>query len=136
MGFGSLAALTTTADVALQIALAGGLGRAGAGAAGIINGGLSERLYKKAKQSGRNVSRGVLTAMSKRFYNEAIENGYTTSEASVITELWLLLCGKLLNTLHIGDYEVKVLRENIKTAMKTEQEGLLKSCLHQLLKKP
>jgi hypothetical protein len=74
--------------------------------------------------------------MSKRFYNEAIENGYTTSEASVITELWLLLCGKLLNTLHIGDYEVKVLRENIKTAMKTEQEGLLKSCLHQLLKKP
>jgi hypothetical protein len=35
-GFGSLeAALTTTADVALQIALAGGLGRAGAGA-GII----------------------------------------------------------------------------------------------------
>jgi hypothetical protein len=35
----------------------------------------------------------------------------------------------------LGDYEVKVLRENIKTAMKTEQEGLLKSCLHQLLKK-
>jgi hypothetical protein len=34
----------------------------------------------------------------------------------------------------LGDYEVKVLRENIKTAMKTEQEGLLKSCLHQLLK--
>jgi hypothetical protein len=33
----------------------------------------------------------------------------------------------------LGDYEV--LRENIKTAMKTEQEGLLKSCLHQLLKK-
>jgi hypothetical protein len=26
----------------------------------------------------------------------------------------------------LGDYEVKVLRENIKTAMKTEQEGLLK----------
>jgi hypothetical protein len=45
MGFGSLEALTTTADVALQIALAG-LGRAGAGAAGIINGGLSGRLYK------------------------------------------------------------------------------------------
>jgi hypothetical protein len=58
MGFGSLeAALTTTADVALQIALAGGLGRAGAGAAGIINGGLSGRLYKSTKQSGRNVSR-------------------------------------------------------------------------------
>jgi hypothetical protein len=51
MGFGSLAALTTTADVALQIALAGGLGRAGAGAAGIINGGLSERLYKKQNKA-------------------------------------------------------------------------------------
>jgi hypothetical protein len=36
----------------------------------------------------------------------------------------------------LGDYEVKVLRENIKLlSMKTEQEGLLKSCLHQLLKK-
>jgi hypothetical protein len=35
----------------------------------------------------------------------------------------------------LGDYEVKVLRENIKTAMKTEQKGCLKSCLHQLLKK-
>jgi hypothetical protein len=34
---------------------------------------------------------------------------------------------ELLNTPYIlGDYEVKVLRENIKTAMKTEQEGLLK----------
>jgi hypothetical protein len=66
MGFGSLEAALTT-DVALQIALAGGLGRAGAGAAGIINGGLSGRLYKSTKQSGRNVSRGVLTAMSVKF---------------------------------------------------------------------
>jgi hypothetical protein len=49
MGFGSLeAALTTTADVALQIALAGGLGRAGAGA-GIINGGLSGAALQKHK---------------------------------------------------------------------------------------
>jgi hypothetical protein len=73
-----------------------------------------ERLY--TKQSGRNVSKGVLTAMSvKDSYNEAIENGYTTSEASVITGAMALLCGKLLNTLLIlGDYEVKVLRENIK----------------------
>jgi uncharacterized protein YcfJ len=60
MGFGSLeAALTTTADVALQIALAGGLGRAGAGAAGIINGGLSGAALQKHKQSGRNVSKVV-----------------------------------------------------------------------------
>jgi hypothetical protein len=48
----------------------------------------------------------------------------------------VVACGKLPTRSYIlGDYEVKVLRENIKTAMKTEQEGLLKSCLHQLLKK-
>jgi hypothetical protein len=61
-----------------------------------------ERLYKK-KQSGRNVSKGCINSnVCKDSYNEAIENGYTTSEASVITELWLLLCGKLLNTLLIS----------------------------------
>jgi hypothetical protein len=38
-----------------------------------------------------------------------------------------LLCGATKYASYIlGDYEVKVLRENIKTAMKTEQEGLLK----------
>jgi hypothetical protein len=101
MGFGSLeAALTTTADVALQIALAGGLGRAGAGAA-LLMADFLERLYKSTKQSGRNVSKSVLTAMSVNSYNEAIENGYTTSEASVM-ELWLLLCGKLLNSYILG----------------------------------
>jgi hypothetical protein len=57
MGFGSLeAALTTTADVALQIALAGGLGRAGAGLQELLMADFLERLYK-TKQSGRNVSR-------------------------------------------------------------------------------
>jgi hypothetical protein len=60
MGFGSLeAALTTTADVA-QIALAGGLGRAGR-AAGIINGGLSGAALR-TKQSGRNVSKGCINS--------------------------------------------------------------------------
>jgi hypothetical protein len=99
-----------------------GLGRAGAGAAGIINGGLSGAALQSTKQSGRNVSKGCINSnVCKDSYNEAIENGYTTSEASV-TELWLLLCGKLPIRFHIlGDYEVKVLRENIKTAMKTEQ---------------
>jgi hypothetical protein len=49
-GFGSLeAALTTTADVATDCTLAGGLGRAGAGAAGIINGGLSGAALQKHK---------------------------------------------------------------------------------------
>jgi hypothetical protein len=49
----------------------------------------------------------------------------------LLLELWLLLCGTTKYIL--GDYEVNVERKH-KTAMKTEQE-LLKSCLHQLLKK-
>jgi hypothetical protein len=103
MGFGSLeAALTTTADVALQIALAGGLGRAGAGLQELLMADFLERLYKSTKQSGRNVSGCINSNVCKDSYNEAIENGYTTSEASVITGLWLLLCGKLLNTLLIS----------------------------------
>jgi hypothetical protein len=43
-----------------------------------------ERLYKSTKQSGRNVSKGCINSnVCKDSYNEAIENGYTTSEASV-----------------------------------------------------
>jgi hypothetical protein len=40
-----------TADVALQIALAGGLGRAGAGAAGILMADFLERLYKSTNKA-------------------------------------------------------------------------------------
>jgi hypothetical protein len=78
--------------------------------------GFLERLYKSTKQSGRNVSRGVLTNVCKRFYNEAIENGYTTSEASVITGAMAVAMWKATKyaSYILGDYEVKVLRENIK----------------------
>jgi hypothetical protein len=41
----------------LQIALAGGLGRAGAGAAGLLMADFLERLYKKNKTKQQNVSR-------------------------------------------------------------------------------
>jgi hypothetical protein len=52
MGFGSLeAALTTTADVALQIALAGGLGRAGAGLQELLMADFLERLYKSTNKA-------------------------------------------------------------------------------------
>jgi hypothetical protein len=80
--------------------------------------------------------RCINSNVCKDSYNEAIENGYTTSEASVITGAMAVAMWKATKyaSYILGDYEVKVLRENIKTAMKTEQEGLLKSCLHQLLK--
>jgi hypothetical protein len=52
MGFGSLeAALTTTADATDCIAC--GLGRAGAGAAGLLMADFLERLYKKNKTSSK-----------------------------------------------------------------------------------
>jgi hypothetical protein len=130
--FGSLeAALTTTADVALQIALAGGLGRAGAGAAGMINGGLTGAALQQAQNKAAEISvRGVLTAMSvKDSYNEAIENGFSTSEASVITGAMAVAMWKATKyaSYILGDFEVKVLRENIKTAMQAEQQGMLKT---------
>jgi trans-2-enoyl-CoA reductase len=103
MGFGSLeAALTTTADVALQIALAGGLGRAGAGLQELLADFL-ERLYKSTKQSGRNVSKGVLTAMSVKIpITKLLKMAILHLKLLLLLELWLLLCGKLLNTLLIS----------------------------------
>jgi hypothetical protein len=95
----------------------------------IINGGLSGAALQKHKQSGRNVSKGCINSnVCKDSYNEAIENGYTTSEASVITGAMAVAMWKATKyaSYILGDYEVKVLRENIKTAMKTEQEGCLK----------
>lgn len=125
------AALTTTADVALQIALAGGLGRAGSGAVAILEKGLSQKALVEAQtRAAEVVVRGTLTAMAvKDSYNEALENGYSTSEASLITGAMGVAMWKATKyaSYIFGDYEVKVLRENIKTAMKAEQEGMLKT---------
>jgi hypothetical protein len=114
MGFGSLeAALTTTADVALQIALAGGLD---AGLQELLMADFLERLYKSTKQSGRNVSKGCINSnVCKDSYNEAIENGYTTSEALLLLAMAVAMWKATKYASYIlGDYEVKVLRENIK----------------------
>lgn len=130
--FGSLeAALTTTADVALQIALAGGLGRAGAGLPTLLEKGLTGKALQQAQtRSAEIVVRGTLTAMAvKDSYNEAIENGFSTSEASVITGAMGVAMWKATKyaSYIFGDYEVKVLRENIKAAMQAEQQGMLKT---------
>jgi hypothetical protein len=60
-----------------------------------------------------------------------------TSEASVITGAMAVAMGEATKyaSYILGDYEVKSVERKHKIAMKTEQEGLLKSCLHQLLKK-
>jgi hypothetical protein len=130
--FGSLeAALTTTADVALQIALAGGLGRAGAALPNLLEKGLTGKALQQAQtRSAEIIVRGTLTAMSvKDSYNEAIQNGYSTSEASLITGAMGVAMWKATKyaSYIFGDHEVKVLRANIKAAMQTEQQGLLKT---------
>jgi hypothetical protein len=100
MGFGSLEAALTTTAVALQIALAGGLGRAGAGA-GIINGGLSGAALQKNKAAEMSV-RGVLTAMSVKIPITKLLKMAIPSSDFCYYWIWLLLCGKLLNTLLIS----------------------------------
>jgi hypothetical protein len=75
-----------------------------------------ERLYKSTKQAAEMSVRVINSNVCKDSYNEAIENGYTTSEASVITETMAVAMWKATKyaSYILGDYEVKVLRENIK----------------------
>jgi hypothetical protein len=101
MGFGSLEALTTTADVALQIALAGGLDEQVQELQELLMADFLERLYKKHKQSGRDVSKRCTSNVCK-IPITSYENGYTTSEASVITGAMAVAMWKLLNTLLIS----------------------------------
>jgi hypothetical protein len=107
MGFGSLeAALTTTADVATDC-ISWWTWTSRCRAAGIINGGLSGRLYKSTKQSGRDVSKRCINSnVCKDSYNEAIENGYTTSEALLLLELAVAMWKATKYASYIlGDYE-------------------------------
>lgn len=130
--FGSLeSALTTTADIALQVALAGGLGRAAAGGVEIIGAGVTaaERNQIKARAAEVFV-RGTLTSLAvKDSYNEAIENGYTTNEASVISGAMAVAMWHATKyaSYILGDYEAKIIRQDIATAMGNEQKGILKT---------
>jgi hypothetical protein len=100
MGFGFRSALTTTADVALQIALAGGLGRA-AGLQELLMAD-SERLYKSTNKAAE-MSVSVLTAMSVKIpITKLLKMAILHLKLLLLLELWLLLCGKLLNTLLIS----------------------------------
>jgi hypothetical protein len=73
-------------------------------AAGIINGGFLERLYKKAQNKAAEMSvRGVLTAMSVKIpITKLLKMAILHLKLLLLLELWLLLCGKLLNTLLIS----------------------------------
>ncbi|MCK5789015.1 MAG: hypothetical protein KAH32_08445, partial [Chlamydiia bacterium] len=129
--FGSLeAGLSTTADVAVQIALAGALGSAGKLGATMMTRGMGQKAIMKAEARAAEVMvRGTLTAVAtKDAYNEALDNGFTPSEAAIITgatavALWQAT--KFASYI-LGDYEIKALRQNIKTVISNEQKSFLK----------
>jgi len=138
--FGSPEAfLSTVADVALQVALAGGLGRAGAGLAGIMTKGMAPKVVQQATKRASEVAvRSTLTAMAaKDSYNDALENGFTTTEASLITGGMVAALWKATEyaSYIFGEYEVKILRKNIRSAMKHEQDQFLKTAFKNLTKK-
>lgn len=135
--FGSFEAfLTTAADVTLQVALAGGLGRAGAGLAGIMHRKSSKLVLEQAQQKAAEMFvRGTLTAMaSKDSYNEALENGYTTTEASIITGAMAAALWKATKyaSYLFGNYEIKVINDQIKDAVKNTQKGFLEDVLKKI----
>lgn len=128
--FGSMEAfLSTTADIALQVALAGGLGRAGAGLSGIMTKGMAPKAIQQAEKRAAEVFvRGTLTSMAaKDSYNEALENGFTTTEASLITGGMVVALWKATKYAGylFGEYEAKLLRENVKKVVSNEQKTFL-----------
>jgi hypothetical protein len=67
-----------------------------------IIGGLSGAALQSTKQGGRDVSKGVLTAMSVKIpITKLLKMVYTTSEASVITGAMAVAMWKLLNASYI-----------------------------------
>ena len=134
--FSAEAALTTVSDIALQVALAGALGRAGAGGARIINSNLSGHALKQAEKRAAEITvRSTLTALSvKDTYNDAIENGYTSSEAAVITGAMGIAMWKAtsFSDYITGSYSDKLLRQNIRSAMQAEHRGLMRTLFERI----
>jgi hypothetical protein len=77
----------------------GGLGRAGAGL-GIINGGLSgAALQKSTKKAAEMSVRGCINSNVCKIPITKLLKMAILHLTLLLLELWLLLCGKLLNTL-------------------------------------
>jgi len=138
--FGSLeAALSTTADVALQVAMAGALGKAGRSIPSIVNKGLTGKALAQAEKRAAEIAvRGTLTALAvKDSYNEALENGYTTTEASMITGAMGIAMWKATKyaSYIFGDYEAKAVRESIKKAITNEQQTGIKTAFDKITNK-
>lgn len=127
--FGSLeTALSTTADIVLQVALASALGKLSQGAAKIAIGEVTTpagaaSLMRAQAMSAKIAVRGTLTAMAtKDAYNEALENGFSTTEAAIYTgaigaAMWVATSQA---SYIIGDYGSKQLRETTKRAIKED----------------
>jgi len=125
--FGSLEMfLATVSDVAIQVQLAQGLSWAGRRAAKIVGKNLDFKDLAKlqAKYSERTV-RSTLTLMAtKDSYNESIENGFTTTEASMIsaaTFLAMWQATRLSSYVYADDFQPKLFRKKIKETVMREE---------------
>ena len=132
--FGSPEAfLSTIMDVTLQVGLARGLsfvgGKIGTGVGSLIGGGLKgQALAKLEADFSKKLVYGTLTAMAaKDSYNEALENGFTTTEASIITGATVYALNQAMkySSYILGDYEPKVIRANVKKVVQKEQKTII-----------
>jgi hypothetical protein len=140
--FGSLeTALSTTADIVLQVALASALGKLSAKAAKIAVGDVTGAagMATLARAQGRAAKiavRGTLTAMAtKDSYNEAIENGFTKTEAAIFTgaigvAMWLAT--SQANYI-IGEYGSKHVREAVRKSLKRDVKEVFRPAIRRAM---
>ena len=119
--FGSAEAfLSTIFDVAAQVGAARALNAAGQGVVGLFSEGMTaKQILNARKLTSMVMVRGTLTAMAaKDSYNEALEIGFTESEASVIGGAMTFALWKATKMAEYiyGGYDDKVARKQIESS--------------------
>jgi hypothetical protein len=132
--------LQTTADIALQVALARGLGAAGSGLRSVVGvGSLSPAEAMAAKQVwARFTGKATLTALAiKDSYNEALEVGFSEYEAATITGAMAFAMWKAqrFSDYIFENYEMRASRRKIKEGMSKELRSMWRRSLNKTGKK-
>lgn len=129
--------LGTVFDVALQVAFGAALGRVGRGVGKIVSKKATPEAALAAQQAwAKNTVRTTLTAYAaKDSYNEALDNGFTIDEATMITgaTVFALWKATALADYMVGEYEPKVLRETIRKIVGKEQQQFLKTAFKKVV---
>ena len=119
--------LGTTVDVALQVGLARALSSGAAMASGTI--GETLGMTPKAvaalqqKSAGFAVKSVLMTMATKDSYNEALENGFNETEASVITGVMTVAMWHAAASAEkyiAGNFEAKAARKNIQSSLRNK----------------